>query len=342
MGRHAFIIGGTGQLGSAIAAELIAHGWTVTLSHRGERPIPAQLAASAARPVTLDREDSNALMSALRMGADAVIDTVAYTSLHADQLLAIQSSVGAFIVISSASVYRDAVGRTLDEAYSDGFPELPEPITEAQPTVEPSPETYSTRKVALERRLLDNAKRPVTILRPCAIHGPYSVHPREWWFVKRMRDGRKVIPLAYGGRSRFHTSAAVNVAALTRTALENPGARILNAADPSAPTVTEIGRAIAKHLDYHGTFLPVDDDSYPPTIGANPWSVPRPFVVDTSAAAALGYVPRGAYADTIGPACDWLVRVAPTDWRKAFPVLANYAVDHFDYEAEDAYLRHAE
>jgi NAD(P)-dependent dehydrogenase (short-subunit alcohol dehydrogenase family) len=38
MARQAFIIGGTGQIGRAVADNLLAHGWDVTLSHRGRRP----------------------------------------------------------------------------------------------------------------------------------------------------------------------------------------------------------------------------------------------------------------------------------------------------------------
>jgi hypothetical protein len=58
----------------------------------------------------------------------------------------VQCRVGALVVVSSASVYRDAAGRTLDEAAASGFPELPVPIPETQPTVEPGAATYSTRK----------------------------------------------------------------------------------------------------------------------------------------------------------------------------------------------------
>lgn len=95
-----------------------------------------------------------------------------------------------------SSVYRDERGRSLDEASETGFPILPVPVGEGQPTVDPGSATYSTRKVALERALLDNARSPVTILRPAAIHGVGSTHLREWWFVKRMLDRRPVISLA--------------------------------------------------------------------------------------------------------------------------------------------------
>jgi nucleoside-diphosphate-sugar epimerase len=87
-------------------------------------------------------------------------------------LIEVEHNVGTFVVISSSSVYRDALGKTLEEASQNGFPNLPVPIPETQPTVDPGPTTYSTRKIALEHTLFDDAATPVTILRPGPIHGP--------------------------------------------------------------------------------------------------------------------------------------------------------------------------
>jgi nucleoside-diphosphate-sugar epimerase len=287
----------------------------------------------------LDREQSGDLARALADGADVLIDTVAFTQLHADQLIEVRHSVGAFIVISSASVYRDAAGRTLDEALQNGFPDMPNPIPEVQPTVDPGPTTYSTRKVAIERQLLDRAGVPVTVLRPCAIHGPGSQHPREWWVVKRILDGRRTIPLAHRGSSRFHTCAAANIAALVHTVLEVPGTRVLNIADPTAPSVGEIAALIARHLAYEGAFVNGSDADYPPMIGATPWSIPRPYIVDTQAALDLGYMPSASYADAVPAVCDWLVETTHEgDWRERFPVLADYPRNLFDYAAEDNFF----
>jgi nucleoside-diphosphate-sugar epimerase len=339
MSRHAFILGGTGQIGRAIAGDLLAAGWNVTVSHRGIRAAPPELAGRGANVVVLDRDKPGDLEHALTAGADVLIDTVAYDQDHGRQLIEIQGSVGAFVVISSVSVYRDALGRTLDEAAQTGFPELPDPIPETQPTVEPGPATYSTRKIRLECHLLDHAVPPVTILRPCAIHGPGSRSPREWWFVKRALDQRPAIPLAYRGISRFHTASVANIAALARVVVAAPGSRILNIADPVAPSVAEIGAVIGRHLDYRGEFVAVDDQGVEPTVGRTPWSVPRPFVVDCRRALDLGYAPATTYADAVTLTCDWLVATAGDgDWKDRFPRLAAYPREHFDYASEDAWF----
>lgn len=334
MTRSALIIGGTGQIGSAVGRRLAAEGWQVTLAQRGLRPSDGP--SGGARRVAFDREAPNGLTDAINGGVDAIIDTVAYDEPHARSLLEVQADVGAYIVISSASVYRDATGRSLDEADKGGFPDLSEPIPETQATVAAGPETYSTRKVALEQALLQLSDRPVTIVRPCAIHGPGSHHPREWFFVKRILDGRRLVPLAFDGESRFHTSATANIAELIAVALKSPRTQILNAADPEALSVRAIGKAIARNYDHELSMAPF---AGPPAgaVGSSPWGVPRPFVVDMSRAHALGYQPVTTYQNAVGEAC----RSAEAMWRRGIKFPA-YLTAMFDYAAEDAFLARRE
>ena len=339
MTRRAVVIGGTGQIGRAIAEDLLAADWRVCVTHRGVRTAPASLIARGAQVIALDRDEPAALQRALGCGADALIDTSAYDLGHAQQLIGVQDCIGSIVVISSSSVYRDAAGRTLDEARQNGFPYFSAPIRETQKTVDPGPETYSTRKMALERHLLDTAKVPVAILRPCAVYGPGSGHPREWWFVKRMVDGRRAIPLAFRGASRFHTTSVLNIASLVRTTLENPGQRVLNIADPVALTVSEIATSIGRHLKYEGRFIELNDPAELTLLGRTPWSVPRPFTLDCSSARELGYKPVAHYPDAVGAVCRWLVETASIgDWKRRFPTLAGYPWDLFDYMAEERFF----
>jgi len=127
---HAFIVGGTGEIGRAVASNLLEHGCNVTLLHRGRQIAPARFIERGAKVATLDRNEPCALATVIRKGADAVIDTVAFTAEHGRQLVALDDTVGTFVVVSSASVYRDAAGRTLDEARKNGFPDLPVPALE--------------------------------------------------------------------------------------------------------------------------------------------------------------------------------------------------------------------
>jgi len=194
----------------------------------------------------------------------------------------------------------------------------------------------------LERELLAaGATVPRTVLRAGAIHGPHRRHPREWHFVKRALDRRPVRILAYGGQSRFQPVSTANLAELIRLAAARPGSRVLNAADPQAPTVREIGAAVHAVLDHDAEEILIDGPPQASTVGLTPWSVPEPVVLDMSAAEReLGYRPATSYLESLPETVAWLVAAARgRDWKEVFPDLANnYPTDFFDYPAEDAWL----
>ena len=324
----AFIIGGTGQIGRAVAGSLSGAGWAVRVASRTR---PSDL--GTCDHVRLDRNQPGALAASLGGGADLLLDCVSMDAGDADHLLSVQDRVGTLVVVSSASVYRDEAGRTLDEAAECGFPRFPVPIPEDHPTVAPGPETYSTRKVAMERRLMEGARVPATVLRPCAIHGPHSRHAREWWFVKRLLDGRRRIPLAYGGRSRFQTTSTAAIAAAVRAAAAGEVSGVVNVADADAPTVAEIGRTVMAVMGRDAELVGLPDEAYPPTHGSTPWSIVAPMVCASSLPLA------GTYAETVPPTIHWLVEATHgRDWREVLPQLAAYPRDHFDYAEDDKAL----
>lgn len=323
-----FIVGGTGQIGRAVAERFARAGWRVRLGAR--RP---SRATDLWQSVRLDRTIPGALGRALGDGADLLLDCIAFDAADADRLIAVQGAVGRIVAVSSASVYSDAQGRTLDEARDRGFPVFPVPINEDNPTVAAGPATYSTRKVAMETRLLDSAGIPVTILRPAAVHGPHSKHAREWWLVKRLLDGRPRIPLAYGGRSRFQTTSAEAIAAAVWHAAAGQAPAVANVADGDAPTVAGIAGTVMAALEREAELVGFRDEPFPPKVGMTPWSTAHALVCASS------LPPARRYTETVGPALDWLIgAVAPDDWRQALPQLAAYPRDLFDYAAEDRAL----
>jgi nucleoside-diphosphate-sugar epimerase len=341
MAKTAFLLGGSGQTGRALVPRLVDRGWKVTVASRGERPVSDEL-RDQARIVQLDRNDDEALRSALGDGADVLVDFIAFESSHAEQLLALAESIGSLIVVSSSSVYADGKGRTLDEATGPAdFPELRVPITERQRTVEAGDATYSTKKVAIERRLLDEDRVPATIIRPGAIHGPGGILPREWYFVKRALDQRKYVVLADRGAGRFHTTSTENLAELLLLAADRPGARVLNCGDPEPPTVLEISRAIASAMEIEWAEVLLANPAADGEIGMTPWSVPRPFVLDmTEAEVVLGYRAATTYAESVPAACRWVVEATEgRDWRDVLTGSAEMMAKDFDYAAEDELLR---
>jgi nucleoside-diphosphate-sugar epimerase len=331
----AFVLGGTGQIGRAIGRRLAEAGWEVVAGSRGERPSVPRVCS-----VTVDRREPGALAEALGDGVDLVVDVIAFTEEDAEQLNRLAGRIGSVVAISSASVYADDLGRTLDEA-SDltSFPELPVPVPETQRTVEPGDTTYSTRKVALEQALLEGPL-PTTIVRPCAIHGPGGSAPRELHFVKRALDGRQIVLLADRGESLFHTTSVANLAELIRLAADQPADRVVNCGDPDPPDVLAIERAIAKELGHEWVEVLVPQNAYAAPAADTPWSTPRPFLVDmTHAEAELGYRPVIRYEAAVRETVTWLVETTEgRDWREAFPAAVEYMESSFDYEAEDSYM----
>jgi nucleoside-diphosphate-sugar epimerase len=286
--------------------------------------------------VTLDRNEPGALAAA--NGFDLLVDVIPYEAAHAEQLLALD--VGAIVAISTASVYADCEGRTLDEAQSeDEFPDFGGPIPETQRTVAPGDATYSTKKVALERLLLDNGRIPATVVRPCAIYGRGDQMAREWHFLKRALDGRRYVLLANRGVGHFHTTAVENIGELVRLIAARPGTDVYNCGDPDPPTVLDLLRTIAETAEHRFTEVLLADPVGRGELGATPWSVPRPLLVDMAKAEReLGYRAATTWAEACPRQVAWLRDATQgRDWREVLPRGAQYL--RFDYEAEDELVR---
>jgi nucleoside-diphosphate-sugar epimerase len=271
-----------------------------------------------------------------------LVDATCFTAADAERLVPLARHAHSTVMISSKAVYVDAEGR---HSNSQEAPRFDSPVRETQPTMAPSNadhrsrEGYGANKVAAEHVVLDSGL-PITVLRPSKVHGAGSRLPREWMFAKRALDGRPAVVLAHRGEGADHPSAAVNVAALIQTVATAPEARVLNSADPDAPNGLEISRAIARYLGHarEEILLHGDVDG----LGSHAWDKRPPFVLDMSAAAALGYVPTGDYAATVTHELDWLLAAArsgvgaeswaiPSDGDPFFAPL-------LDYAAEDRFL----
>jgi nucleoside-diphosphate-sugar epimerase len=326
---RALIIGGTGLVGRASARRLLTAGWQVDLTGRDPTHVPADIVAGGGRFLAVERDHLRTLPDG---GVDLRVDCICYTRAHAGLLVPLAREAGSTVMISSKAVYVDADGR---HSNSDVPPRFAGPIRETQPTLAPGDGEYHTRegyganKVVAEQTLLDSGL-PVTVLRPSKIHGEGARPAREWVFVKRVLDRRPVVLLARHGAGVDHPSAAANLAALVELAAAKPGRRILNCADPDAPSALEISRVIARHLGHDWTEVPLAED-VDPALGRHPWDRLPPTVLDLTAATELGYRPVGDYAATVPAEIDWLVAAPPDPGETFFAGL-------FDYAAEDRYL----
>ncbi len=153
--------------------------------------------------------------------------------------------------------------------------------------------------------------------------------------MRRVLDHRRVLLLAGRGTGADHTTAAVNTAAVIECVAGAPaGNRVLNSADPDAPSGLDIARTVAAHFghDWQDVLL---DDGAPQGLGAHPWDARPAIVLDTTASRDLGYVPVGTYAQTVTTELDWLARLP----RESFDEDPHFADFAEDYAAEDSYLQ---
>lgn len=338
---RALILGGTGSIGRATAHRLLTAGWEVDLTGRDPARLPAGIAAAGGRFVAADRGDSDQLRAALGEGADLLVDCICYTAADANRLLPLARDAGSTVLISSKAVYVDGAG---NHSNSETAPRFDGRIAETQPTVAPSDidfdsrEGYGANKVAAEQVLLDSGL-PVTVLRPSKIHGPGARRPREWVFVKRVLDRRPAVFLARQGAGVDHPTAAANIAALIETIAARPGRRILNSADPDAPSALEISRTIARQLGHSWEEVLLNEGA-DDALGRSPWDAPHPIVLDSTAAVELGYTPAGDYAATVAEEVEWLVAAARGGHgAENLPALDDaFFGPMLDYAAEDRHL----
>jgi nucleoside-diphosphate-sugar epimerase len=332
MPGRAVVIGGCGFIGAPISRALVAGGWRVDVVSRAT-PGP-----EGTRHVPADRKDPEALRAAVGDDADVLVDVIPLDPEDGEQLVALSPGVGSIVAISSAAVYTDARGRAILAGPDDPAPALPIPISESQPTAAPGSDGYAARKASIEASLRESASVPVTILRPSAVFGAGDTASREWWVVKRILDGRVRIVTT---SSRFHQTDVELVADLVRRAADNPGNRVLNAADAESRPVPEIAEAVASALGHAWREVRVLDRPDPESgAGASPWAASVPIVLDTAAAAEqLGATEVRSHAEAVESACRWLVdSVSGCDWREVLPRSAQHYGELFDYEAEDRLL----
>lgn len=289
MSQRALIIGGNGQVGRVVAAGLRDDGWSVTVLHRGNGPVARD---QDIETLAADRNDDAAMATLLARGFDVVVDLVAFHAGHAAQLVRNAANLGSVVMLSSAAVYVDPEGRSLQAVHDDASaPRFGGPVPETAATVSPDDVTYAGRKRAAELALLASSL-PTTVVRPAGIHGVNSPQPREWFYVKRVLDRRQRVVLGFGGHASLHPVSTGNLSALMRLTAARPGHRILNAGDPGQPDEAEIASSLAAALGW--SFEIVRVAGAPPV--ASPWSLPEPFFLDLHAAEReLGYVAPEPY-----------------------------------------------
>ena len=256
------MIGGTGCLSTAVTAEAMRRGITVTMMNRGSRKIP-----DGVELLKCDFKDSEAAVRLLAgRHFDAVIDFISYTERdlvysyrtlckHTDQ----------YIFISSCAVYGPRIdGKT-------------GPRTEDEPRGNIN-WWYSLGKYACETVLEDLYKVhgcPYTIVRPAVTYGdtriPYGIVPpygTHWTLIARALAGKPIITWnnAENGGNMMHVDDfAVGLVGL----LGNKAAfgEAFNICGDERPTYSDVLAAIEAAIGKTVPRINIDCDFYGAELG---------------------------------------------------------------------------
>jgi nucleoside-diphosphate-sugar epimerase len=304
------ILGGTRFIGRRIAADLVARGDEVTLVHRGQTETAEPDGCAHLHGDRADLAGLTGRLLALR--PDAVIDTRALTKADAEAVLPHLPDAH-LVLLSSIDVYRAY------ELILAGQGGEPVPISEESPVrVGRYPlrgllpglgEHYD--KLDVEPGYL---ARGGTALRLAMIYGEHDGQRREEFILRRVRAGRRRIPVG-AGTSLATRCYVGDVAAAVLAALDHPAAatgQVFNVGDLLTDTVRDYARRILAAAGYEAELVTVPEDVVPGDMEATK-SVAQHFLVDSRKAMdRLGWRPTDP-AQTIPVSVRWHLAHPPDD-----------------------------
>ncbi len=205
------------------------------------------------------------------------------------------------------------------------------PIDESAELVRPdraSPEVAAL--VEADRAVLTAIEggASATILRMPHVYGPRDPRSAEWFFAKRVLDGRKRVAVPDAGLHICHRGFVQNMARGVVQALASPKAagQVYNLGEEKLYTLAQLARAVARALDYDWEI-----HSAPGQMWRAPYDQTS-FYDLRKARAQLRYrdimIPRDGLELMLG----WLCQSTPSEW--AWPGIEG----PFDYAREDALI----
>ena len=250
------IIGGTGFLGTAVAARLLARDIEPLVIARGQHPVALP---DGARFAAADRMDRAAIAALLREHrATAAIDIFALSLRNTQAVLDAVAETGVrYVLVSSTDVYSNYEGLLKKAAP----PIRPEPATETSPLrIMRYPYRGNSRrpqgiendlfedydKIPIEEAARADARFPSVIVRPPMIFGPGDKQHRFGWAVRNVASGRRFELDARAARWLNSYAYIDDVADGLALAATHPAAvgRTYNIAQPSVRSIRQWAETI--------------------------------------------------------------------------------------------------
>ena len=297
------IIGGTRYLGAAIARELLAHSYDVTVLHRGRTPgdLPSNV-----KEILGDARDRPFVEAQLREGRyDAVVDTILQAADLEWQLPLLEKHAGQLVHCGSTGVYAPAERV---------------PSRESDPTPCPPEMGGFGSKLAQDQAILDFHERAgfkACSLRISNVIGAGDV-PLDIWgarnpaYFQRLADHKEIwIPL--DGRTLLQPAHVKDLARGFRAALETEKAagQIYNLSSDRAVTLTCYAQYAKELLGSESEFKCVSMEDILATRKANEGGlrfVCEHMCIDSGKARRdLGYIPEFGVREALCDSLEWMI-----------------------------------
>jgi nucleoside-diphosphate-sugar epimerase len=338
------VIGGTGFIGARIARELIRHGHHITVFHRGRTAV-----TPGAREMVGDRQRLIESADNLRaLAPDIVVDVVLSSGRQARELMNVfRGHTRRVVALSSMDVYRACgVMHRLEEGPLEPLPlrEETSPLRTKLQTYPPAQvqalqqifgwldEEYD--KIPVEHEVLGDGELPGTVVRLPMVYGPRDPLHRFHPIVKRIIDGRRVIPFSADMAQWRATKGYVDDVATAIAAAvvaDHATGRIYNVGEADTLTELEWARQVAQTLHWDGEFTLMPDDRLPTHLRA-PGNIAQHWIGDTSRIREeLGFRETIAREEAIRRTIEWERGNPPT----------GFTPHQLDYSSEDEALRNA-
>jgi len=312
------IIGGTRFVGRHLVKRLLSDGHELHLFNRGQLYNPF---ADKVHNITGDRKQKGALESCVEgENFDIVIDMIAYNAVELkDAINTLEDKIDHYLFVSTRSVYEQRLAKY--------------PIREDAPTVDDPNNVYGYNKRQAEialQRAHENRGFPGTILRLPAVYGPYDYQAREWYFIRRLLDGRKQMLLPDFGMSVYQREYAGNIAEQLTFLMERPESigNVYNSGHRHFHSFKDLINLAVNILNTKMSLYGIPANEMPWSV---PLTEPKLFVSSTARLEQMGYKEPFSLETGLKETIDYFRENPIENWSLS----DQSKIDLFNYSLED-------
>jgi nucleoside-diphosphate-sugar epimerase len=280
------VVGGTGPTGFAVVRRLLALGDVVTILHTGAHEVDFGPGGEEVEHLHADPTSLAELKSALHGRS---FDAAVSTSGRLRHVVTVLSGrIGRLVAVTGLPAY---TGWKVPV----GDPGQPMPLREVDKPPRPLTDLPGDKLSAGVQRgeaLVAEAEArgafTAAILRYTMVYGPHAYVPFEWYFVRRVLDGRRSLALEGDGLMLPQRGYAENLAEAVLLTMTHPDAagHTFNVGDEHVLSVAAIASTVADALGQTYDVIPVPLAASP---CGNPFALRQHTMFDLGALRALGY-----------------------------------------------------